>query len=56
MNWLKRYKITEHIQQGFILEHRKTIFSKWNQLLIFNSKTEAQNGIKKHREIRSEYA
>lgn len=51
----KRYKITEHINEGWIVDHRKTIFSKWKQLFIFNIKSDAINGIEKHRKTRREY-
>ncbi len=52
----KRYKITPHIEEGiFILEHRKTIFSKWKFLYNYNIKSDAIKGIEKQRKTRSEY-
>ena len=55
MRFFKRYKITEHIQEGFNLEYRKTIFSEWIFLLTYHSKSSAINGIEKHKKIRAEY-
>ena len=56
MRFLKRYKITPHIEEGlFILEHRKTIFSKWKKLYTYNIKSHAIKGIEKHKKTRSEY-
>lgn len=54
MRFFKRYRITEHVNGGFILDHRK-LFGEWKQIFIFNSKTDAINGIKRHKEIKPEY-
>ncbi len=50
----KRYKITPHIQEGFVLEHRR-LFGRWKKLWTYNIKTDAINGIQRHKKIRSEY-
>ena len=50
---MKHYRITKHLKGGYILEYRKLF--KWKLLLIYNSKQDAEDGIKEHREIKSEY-
>ena len=51
----KFYRTTPHIIEGVILEHRRTLLSEWNKLYTFNNKTEAENGIKKHKETSTTY-
>ena len=52
---VKRYRITKHIYEGYILDYRRTIFSNWERLLIFTSKHEALNGIERHKNIKPSY-
>ncbi len=54
MRIFKRYRITPHIQEGFDLHYRK-LFGKWKKLWTYNIKTDAINGIERHKKIRSEY-
>ena len=51
----KLYRITEHINNGYMLEHRPHPFAEWQLLLIYPNKTNAIDGIRKHKQIRAEY-
>lgn len=53
---MKKYRITEHIcpGRGYILEYRPFL-GEWTQLYIFATKTDAINGIERHKQIKSEY-